>query len=569
MAIEALRRPQEQPNSATVKSRRKAHGIHYTPPELARFVARRGLGAAAPRGALVIFDPACGDGELLLAAAEESRARDLPPPQLHGTDTDPVAVAEAQRRLRSARTAGVRIGCEDFLSSSPPKVLRGVAVDLLISNPPYVRTQVLGADRAQQLARRFDLRGRVDLYHAFVAAMTAHLPEHGVLALLCSNRFLTTRGGSSLRGLLDERYAIREIWDLGDSKLFDAAVLPAVVVAKRGAPTGARDEPLFVRAYEAAPGGGGEAHDSLLDALDGGARGSIQVGDRKIEVERGTLADSDPKHPWQPSSPATADWLESVRKRSAGRLAEIGPLRVGIKTTADRVFISDAWDSLPGSLRPEQVLLRPLLTHHVAQRWSSSYPEAGGRMVLYTHEATPQGRRPIDLGEHPRAAAYLDRHREQLEGRGYVRKAGRRWYEIWVPQQPAKWAEPKLVWPDISAGPRFFLDESGAVVNGDCYWLPCGTAADEDVALALAVANSTFTVTFYDVCCGNRLYAGRRRFITQYLEDLPIPVASTETRTEIAEMVARLRAKPEDEADLEAVLDLTVHRLFGVEEPSR
>ena len=571
MVTETLFSPEELQAPVAQQGHQKANGVHYTPTELARFVARRGLEAVASAEALVVFDPACGDGELLLAASEEAEACDLPPPRLLGTDTDPAAVAEAQRRLGPTRAAQVMIRCEDFLSTPPPKALQGVEIDLMISNPPYVRTQVLGAAKAQDLARRFDLRGRVDLYHAFVAAMTAYLPEQGVLALLCSNRFLTTRGGSSLRGLLDEGYTIREIWDLGDSKLFDAAVLPAVITANRGSSVDATGEPTFVRVYETASEDGlSKECESLLRALDGGVSGSVQIGAKRLNVERGTLTNSSPERPWQLSSPANEQWLESVRKHSTGRFREIGPLRVGIKTTADKVFISDAWHELPDALRPEPEVLRPLLTHHVAARWSGDYPESGGRKVLYTHEVTAEGRRPIDLAEYPRAAAYLEQHRDRLEGRRYVQKAGRLWYEIWVPQQPEKWAEPKLVWPDISEGPRFFLDESGAVVNGDCYWLSCGTAADEDIALMLAVANSAFTATFYDICCGNRLYAGRRRFITQYLEDLPIPAASSETRSEIAEMVARIRrSAPGGEAETESALDVAIHRLFGVEKVPR
>lgn len=571
MALESLLPSEELPAPVVKQSREKANGVHYTPVELARFVARRGLEAVASAESLVVFDPACGDGELLLAASEEAEAGNLPPPRLLGTDTDPAAVGVARQRLEASRAAQVNIRCEDFLSASPPKVLQDVAIDLMISNPPYVRTQVLGAAKAQDLARQFHLSGRVDLYHAFVAAMTAYLPDQGVLALLCSNRFLTTRGGSSLRELLETAYALREIYDLGDSKLFDAAVLPAVVTATRGSSEEATEEPRFVRVYETpSQEGPSKEYDSLLRVLEGGVSGPFQIGAQRLKVERGTLASSSPERPWHLSSPTNAEWLKSVRKHSTGRFGEIGPLRVGIKTTADKIFISDAWHELPDAMRPEPEVLRPLLTHHVAARWRGDYPASGGRMVLYTHESTAQGRRPIDLAKYPRAATYLEQHRERLEGRKYVEKAGRLWYEIWVPQQPDKWAEPKLVWPDISEGPRFFLDESSAVVNGDCYWLPCGLVADEDIALMLAVANSAFTVTFYDICCGNRLYAGRRRFITQYIENLPIPAASPETRSEIAEMVSHIRrSAPGGAAEVESALDLAIHRLFGVEKVLR
>ena len=53
----------------------------------------------------------------------------------------------------------------------------------------------------------------------------------GVLGLLTSNRFLTVKAGAAMRQLLAEQFEIKAIYDLGDSKLFDAAVLPVVLIA--------------------------------------------------------------------------------------------------------------------------------------------------------------------------------------------------------------------------------------------------------------------------------------------------------------------------------------------------
>ena len=68
----------------------------------------------------------------------------------------------------------------------------------------------------------------------------------------------------------------------------------------------------------------------------------------------------------------------------------------------------------------------------------------------------------------------------------------------------------------------------GSVVNGDCYWLKSdlpieGLAQDDVLWLAAAVGNSTFIERFYDYRFNNKLYAGRRRFATQYVEEFPLP----------------------------------------------
>ena len=97
-----------------------------------------------------------------------------------------------------------------------------------------------------------------------------------------------------------------------------------------------------------------------------------------------------------------------------------------------------------------------------------------------------------------------------------VLDAGREWFEIWVPQDPDRWVAPKLVFRDISEKPTFWIDTTGGIVNGDCYWLAAEKAEDTDLLwLACAVANSAFIEEFYDHRFNNKLYSGRRRFITQ------------------------------------------------------
>jgi adenine-specific DNA-methyltransferase len=549
---------------------RKRHGVHYTPSALAEFVARRVV-RQLDEQENVVLDPACGDGELLLAVALEASRNGLPAPQLVGVDRDRDAIAIARERLLEAPSASVSLRCGDFLEASGSDV--DDRYDAVVSNPPYVRTQVLGAARAQELARKFGLTGRVDLYHAFVAAMTTRLTTDGVLGLLCSNRFLTTKGGESLRSLLIAHYDVIELWDLGDTKLFDAAVLPAVLVARRGIAVNdvAAD---YVRVYEDNnPPDSCRTETDLLSALEGGLHGFVQVGDRSFNVERGRLVKSTTGRPWRLSTSSSSRWLADVRKHSAGRLSDFGPIRVGIKTTADAVFVRSCWDDLPDAIRPEARLLHPLLTHRVAARWTAIHSEVDSRTVLYPHEIREGRRQPVDLARFPRTAAYLEQHRSRLEGRDYVRRAGRAWYEIWVPQQPHVWAAQKLVWPDISDKPRFFLDASGAIVNGDCYWLSCPDRSDEEIALALAVANSSFALRFYDLCSGNRLYAGRRRFITQYLEELPLPEATTSQLRDIVALITNLRhpqaSDPERTMRLENLVDEAVAELFGVEKALR
>lgn len=507
----------------------KANGVHYTPAGLAAFLADLSVSALRNTvGSLRVLDPACGDGGLLKAISNavspSTRRRMI----FEGYETDPVAIKLAEEDLRAAGVAEVILHNRDFLSDDAHLDIDEGSLfnneqpapkyDLVIANPPYVRTQVMGAQKAKALARKFRLSGRVDLYHAFAMGMATVLKTGGVLGLLTSNRFLTIKSGASLRELFTSNFHLESVYDLGDTKLFAAAVLPMILIGRKGKT--AKHDCEFHRIYEhrSSDSGNCAKRGSVLEAVrETELTGVIETPQGSFRIERGTLAVE--KETWSLGSSEVNGWLESVRANQVHTFGDLAKVRVGIKTTADEVFIRSDWEKLPTP--PEQSLLRPLLTHHVAERWIARSAE---KQVLYPH-TTKNGRRaPIDLNEYPNAAAYLERYRERLTSRTYVIDGGRQWYEIWVPHDPDDWRKPKIAYPDISEYPRFFFDHSGAIINGDCYWITLNPGVDPDwLLLMLAVANSTFIPKFYDTVFHNKLYAGRRRFMTQYVSKFPLP----------------------------------------------
>ncbi|WP_459545044.1 Eco57I restriction-modification methylase domain-containing protein [Nocardia sp. X0981] len=612
---------------------RKRHGRHYTPAALAGFLAGRVAARIDTGGAAVrVLDPACGTGELLFAMRDALADR-LPgvPVELVGYDLDPVGLALARRRaVRTGVTAEWRQA--DFLVECAG--LPAAVFDAVIANPPYVRTQQLGGAAAQALRGRFGLSGRIDLTHPFAAALPRLLAPGGVLGLLCANRFLTTKAGANLRAVLLADLAPVELYDLGDTRLFEAAVLPAVTIAVRGARFGSC---RYVSVYQDDPGpGAAEPGDAFL-----GSRGAPAAGSRHVdtvgeprpaapgwgdtagrgvrsgagEPERGRLGPGKPgpggpmfletddsagdrelfaalrgaddATVWRqgrrfrvrvgelvtPAGPAASvgwrmsrvgcdDWLRRVSEQMWRTFGELGRVRVGIKTNADRVFIADHWGD-PGT---EPELLRELITHHDLRPWRIE--RVRRTRVLYPYDLTRTRRVPVDLARYPRTAAYLEQHREVLAARGYLTGAGRQWYEHWVPQRPHLWRIPKVVFPDISERPRFALDRSGAVVNGDCYWISLAELGGDDRAeelacLMMGVANSSLGLRFYDAVCGNRLYSGRRRWITQYVSRLPLPDPSGTAAMEIIARVRGLAEEPETGA-ARAELDELVYRSFAL-----
>lgn len=544
-------------NHAAGISSVKRHGRHYTPSALADFLAKHTIAhAPTDKPSLTIIDPACGDAELLISIARAANSAgyqgDL---DLIGYEIDAGAADSANRRLQDA---GIRaqIIHDDFLVLQ--RRLAAGSADVIITNPPYVRTQNLGQRTAQLLANEFSLTGRVDLTHPFVTAASRLLVERGVMGLLCSNRFLTTLAGQNIRRTLTkEDLKIFEVYDLGDTKLFKAAVLPAIIIASKSETI--NSAPRFVSAYEA-PVPFNSSGRPLFDALEATSRCIASHNNKSYEVRVGTLSvPADTKTPWRLSDPFTDHWLQSVDEKSWKRFGDIAKIRVGIKTTADNVFLGEDWSTRAPAV--ESSLLLPLITQRNITPWRIS-----GRLdtkVLYPYDLSSERRRVLNIEDWPGASAYLRRHEGQLRGRKYVIEGGREWYEIWVPQRPALWAKPKIVFPDISESPRFALDTSGAVVNGNCYWISLADVQEESHAyLILAVANSSFGLRYYDEVCGNRLYSGKRRWITQYVKRLPLPRPDTAEARSLVAFARRLSTSMSITPDLLMRLDEKVEAAF-------
>jgi hypothetical protein len=518
-----------------------------------------------------------GEGALLKSLLEELFAHGIRNVEVHGFDTNPSSLRVAEQAIHTRFPSvptnfsainfleyAERFASADSLFSG--EIDRGDIdenkFDIIIANPPYVRTQIMGAAAAQALATHFGLGGRIDLYHAFLLGMIEALGDNGVAGIIVSNRFMTTKSGSSVRRALRETASLKHIWDMGDTKLFGAAVLPAVILLAKGERQG-KETPRFTSIYETDEPASRGAEDAIAALTESG---TVSIADgRRFHVTHGTLDLSTAlEGVWRVASEESDDWLKTVEKHTWRRFGDIGSIRVGIKTCADQVFIRTDWDSFEKHDLPE--LLRPLTTHHMGRRFKANQAKSG-RQVLYPHLTKDGRREAADLASFPRSAAYLEKHRPALEGRAYVLEAGRKWYEIWVPQDPEAWELPKLVFRDICERPTFWIDLDGSIVNGDCYWLSPNRGTDSELLwLALAVANSTFIETFYDRRFNNKLYAGRRRFITQYVECFPLPDPSREEARTLAKLAREIYDKmPATETkELESRLDELVWQAFGV-----
>jgi adenine-specific DNA-methyltransferase len=555
----------------------KQAGAHYTPALLGGFVASNILSSFSKTpNSLRVLDPAVGGGDLLVAFSDSLKTSRILL-ELNGFDTNNKAVSSTSARLKGLYpNLAISIKQDDFLEFASSHFCQSNTLplfssepvepyDVVISNPPYIRTQVLGSEKSKYLSSKFGLSGRIDIFQPFIMSISHVLKEGGIAGIIVSNRFLTTKTGTDIRGFIHREFDILHIWDFGDTQLFEAAVLPCVLLLRKKYSQSNQCNSLFSSIYhvsEQSDSNPSATAANVIDALD--QNGIVSVLESGIfNVKHGKLAfDGSAENVWRLETVSDTRRMKTIGKETKGIFSDYANICVGIKTTADKVFIDDNWDELPDTEKPE--LLLPLITHHIAGRYFAQGEPI--KKVLYPHETVDGRKRTIDLAKFPKSKKYLESNRNTLESRKYVIEAGRKWYEIWVPHHPELWSFPKIVFRDISEKPMFWLDTSGSIVNGDCYWLTLKPNTNPSILyLILAVANSSFIEYFYDTNFNNKLYSGRRRFITQYVEKFPLPDIKSEISKSIVSLTKELLSKGVNALPaFEEKLDLLVWNSFNM-----
>lgn len=534
----------------------KKTGSFYTPSLLSQYMAKKLIDShlkISMKKEIRVLDPACGEGDLLIALFHEARKKGINA-YLIGIDTNELALEISRTRFADLKIGKFELIQTDFLDLVVKKYIKNNDtfstekhvldnIDLVIANPPYISTTNLGSEKSQEIAKIFKLKGKVDMYQAFFPAISLLLDEKSSIAVITSNKFLTNKTGKETRYHLKENYEISEIVDLGDTKLFSAAVLPSIIFANRKNKSCQKNTD-FYSIYEVVNEGYEIKVDKFYDILDRSLEGNVFCEDfaRIYKGKRGKVVFPPVQNEiWSLSSTEDFEWAQRVKKSFCFNIKTFGKVRVGIKTTADNVFIKDTWNSLPNDTKPEDDLLYDLCYSKMTSKWFINKEKV--KKILYTHVESEGKKKavPVDLKKYNKAKKYLEEHRDQLEGRSYVQKAKREWFEIWVPQNPKLWKSPKLIFPDISETAKFAFDDTGLLVDGNCYWFTLNEGVDIDyLYLILGVSNSKILERYHSICFQNKLYSNKNRYVTQYVNEYPIPDIELEESRKIVKLVKKI-----------------------------
>jgi hypothetical protein len=396
---------------------------------------------------------------------------------------------------------------ELLIQPSTLKKAQGHGFDIVVANPPYVRQELISAQKPL-LKKRFKkvFSGVADLFVFFYARAHDLLRDGGTAAFISSNKWLRAGYGELLRQQLLDAQAFGVVMDFGDLPVFESATAyPCIFIWSKQARGQSATRWAMVRDLDRCYAEGVRTHFNSL---------VVSVPAKQFGKGGARLATS------------VAAGFQKRMSAAGPKLVELYGKQMfnGVKSGLIDAFVIDSAtrDSLIDEHASSAHLIRPFLDGDDVRKFEI---EGRNRFLLYIRWDT-------EIEKFPAILRHLRSFDGRLKKRDGVKNSGHcPWYALSRPRPEAEIAfgQPKIIYPDIGKSVRFAMDEVGLFCSNTTYFI--GVA---DWYL-LAVLNSA-SVSHWLEGSVNDLRGGYLRFFGQHMEQIPIPAANDADRATVGSL---------------------------------
>ncbi|MCX6923847.1 MAG: Eco57I restriction-modification methylase domain-containing protein, partial [Verrucomicrobia bacterium] len=430
--------------------------------------------------------------------------------ELHDTPVAPLDYTVPGVPLHGRYASRQKKATQGPLLSAPPEPEWEGGFDAVIGNPPYVRQESLSDFKAYFETHYEAFDGVADLFAYFMEKAVKLLAPGGRFSYIVSSSFLRTTYAEPLRQVLKKKAAMLRIVDFGGLPVFANAKDTYVCI-----PLLAKEPQLH------------RVEVSRVDSLD------IRDVGRHVAAHHFTIPhDRLSPEAWSLQSDEEAAVFAKVMQAGTplGTYLE-RRMFYGLKTGFNDAFeISEQQRAVILKASPQSApLIKPFLGGQDIRRYLI---EDDGRHLIvipagWTRQQIAKSKGNAgDYSEReawnwlsraqPAIATHLSNFTEALRKR---QDQGDYWWELRSCEYYQYFDTPKIIFPDICKGPRFYLDQSGIYLANTAYCLGAG-----DLYL-LGILNSRlfwFAISNISIPFGIRAGKYRYRLIYQYMEKVPI-----------------------------------------------
>jgi len=531
----------EDMQAATIKH----NGTVLTPYWLANRVTRKAhqhwrrlhRSGAEPRK---VADISCGAGTFLEAFQNVFPIT----PHIIGWDKDPLCVAYS-RLLSWAQGTSWEIECHDSLMDASPELplLKQQTddqihcCDMLIGNPPYVRSQLLPAPYVSRIRSIYPStnKGNFDLSVAFLDHAISSLSEGGIAAYIVTNKFMSTKYGQRICRRLSEDARVLEIEDFQDSQVFAGYTTYTSVV------TFAKKLPAKRFLVTHFPEG-------VTQDSDPGIGRTATLPQERLR-----------EHPWDFAADDVHAILRLIKDRRHPLLTEvIGDVVQGLRTGANQVFVINERNSSG----IEKDVLLPFVTGEHIRRCAVATDKLALIFPYRINEFGETCLMPEKMlaSKYPLCWQHLLNHRAVLAERSL--ETNTPWYAYSRSQNLNLAKTRKLLVREMMPRAEFAADTSGCIAFASGYALRADRLSEDELGMWAALL-CTPTMEFVLRNHGTQLQSGWFRLLKHHLRRVRAPSLS-ESAVQRLQVLSNQYASDPDNPKLLDQMDREVASAFGL-----
>ena len=427
--------------------RKKEEGAVYTPNYIIDYIINYSISIYKNKNVPIICDPACGSGGFLVRSIEILKNKfnlsiEESVNYIRGVDINSQSVSCAKIILELyglshniiLTSLDKNIICSDTLLTKPNILLKKLnlkgGVDILVTNPPYVKLQNISNNVRTQLVNEYPkfTNGSFSFSMLFLIAGEKLLSKRGVLGYVTQNNMFTSLASREIREFLQKEKSIHTVIDFLHTKVFENASAYTCLLFL----TNNQKNNSFKFKWALNP------KTDLKDSKFS----NIEI--EELNSKKWRLAPK--KH------------LRNINniENIGYKLGEVADIRVGFATLKDSVFLLDKDidiedDMFVSAIKVADIDCEESIKLH-QRRLLFPYKEIDGKFVTYSEEEM--------MSDFPKTYKYLLTKKDTLASRS--KSSLLKYFYEWGRTQGMKPSLEKLLTKTFSSKPNFILDKSNS-----------------------------------------------------------------------------------------------------------
>lgn len=364
--------------------------------------------------------------------------------------------------------------------------------DIIIGNPPYVSIQRMDDTDALRKAKFETFEKTGDLYSLFYEQGINLLKNGGTLCYITSNKWINANYGKSTRNFFITKTNPLILIDFAKVKIFESATVFVNILLTQKAKN---QNNLLACAIE----------------CDKMPEGDLREYFDNNKFELKNLDDGI----WKVSN-AEANKTNAVIEQKGIALSKWKDISIyrGITSGYNEAFhITNVQrDYFINENKKSATIIKPLLRGKDIKRWSYQFADW---YILNTHNGVKGKLNRVDVvKDYPEIYEHLKQFIPEVQER---QDQGFHWTNLRDCAFLLEFAEPKIVWIEISDRANYAYDESGMFLTNSAYFM-----TGKHLKYILAVLNSK-VADYYFFQITATIAGGRKRYTGQYVERVPVP----------------------------------------------